>query len=68
MNLDGVDIAIHITDAHFIFYVNGTPVQVRGTNWVPLDAFHSRDAARLEPAMALYSTGAGLNVHGFRIL
>ncbi|RPJ51198.1 MAG: hypothetical protein EHM21_03270, partial [Chloroflexi bacterium] len=40
-------------ESHFIFYVNGEPVQVRGTNWVPLDAFHSRDAERLEAAMAL---------------
>ena len=35
-------------DSHFIFSVNGEPVQIRGTNWVPLDAFHSRDAGRLE--------------------
>ncbi len=39
--------------SHFIFSVNGVPIQVRGTNWVPLDAFHSRDAGRLEAAMAL---------------
>ncbi len=40
-------------DSHFIFSVNGEPVQIRGTNWVPLDAFHSRDAGRLEQAIAL---------------
>ncbi len=39
--------------SHFLFSVNGQPIQVRGTNWVPLDAFHSRDAERLEPALAL---------------
>ena len=38
---------------HFLFRVNGVPIQVRGTNWVPLDAFHSRDAQRLADAMAL---------------
>lgn len=27
----------------FRFIVNGEPVFVRGTNWVPLDAMHSRD-------------------------
>jgi len=38
---------------HFVIYVNGEPVQVKGTNWVPLDAFHSRDAERVEPAIGL---------------
>ena len=38
---------------HFLFRVNDLPIQVRGTNWVPLDAFHSRDAERLADAMAL---------------
>jgi beta-mannosidase len=37
-------------DFHFV--VNETPVYCRGTNWVPLDPFHSRDsellASRLE--------------------
>lgn len=28
----------------FCFYVNNRRVFVRGTNWVPLDGFHSRDA------------------------
>ncbi len=28
----------------FCFYVNGERIFVRGTNWVPLDGFHSRDA------------------------
>lgn len=42
------------TDAgEFAFVVNGVPIQVRGTNWVPLDCLHSRDAARLERAHAL---------------
>ncbi len=27
----------------FCFYVNGEKIYVRGTNWVPLDGFHSRD-------------------------
>ena len=40
-------------DSHFLFRVNGIPLMVKGTNWVPLDAFHSRDAARLAQALAL---------------
>lgn len=40
-------------EARFLFRVNGTPIQVRGTNWVPLDAFHSRDAARVDAALEL---------------
>ena len=28
----------------FCFYVNGERIFIRGTNWVPLDGFHSRDA------------------------
>jgi beta-mannosidase len=40
-------------DHHFLVRVNGQPVQVRGTNWVPLDALHSRDLARLPRAMEM---------------
>ncbi len=32
-------------ESHFVFYVNKQPVMIKGANWVPLDAFHSRDAA-----------------------
>ena len=37
----------------FTFYVNGVPIMVKGTNWVPLDAFHSRDIDRVETAIDL---------------
>ena len=37
----------------FRFLINHKPVFVMGTNWVPLDAFHSRDAARLPTALRL---------------
>ena len=40
-------------ESHFVITVNGEPVMVKGTNWVPLDAFHSRDRERLLPALAL---------------
>jgi beta-mannosidase len=41
-------------DSHFVFYVNNEPVMVKGANWVPLDAFHSRDAERVDKAVALF--------------
>lgn len=37
----------------FCFLVNGERVFVLGTNWVPLDAYHSRDVDRIEAALAL---------------
>jgi len=39
--------------SHFLFSVNGVPIMVKGANWVPLDAFHSRDAGRVDRAVAL---------------
>lgn len=41
-------------DGQFIFRVNGTPILVKGANWVPADAIHSRDAERYAPALALF--------------
>ncbi len=40
-------------NGEFCFYLNGEPLFVRGTNWVPLDALHSRDRERLPRALAL---------------
>ncbi len=40
-------------DSHFLIKVNGQPIMVKGTNWVPLDAFHSRDVGRTQAAMEL---------------
>lgn len=37
----------------FRIIVNGTPVYCRGTNWVPVDVFHSRDAEGLEGRLEL---------------
>ncbi len=31
-------------EGEFSFFINGERIFVRGTNWVPLDGFHSRDA------------------------
>jgi beta-mannosidase len=37
----------------FLFLVNGEKIFVKGTNWVPLDAFHSRDTQHLEGALEM---------------
>lgn len=37
----------------FCIKVNHTPIFVLGTNWVPLDVFHSRDPQRLGQALEL---------------
>ena len=54
---------IHLPDERgkFCFIVNGEKIFVRGTNWVPLDALHSRDAAQYESAMKLV-TDANCNM------
>ena len=37
----------------FRFLVNGVEIMAKGTNWVPMDAFHSRDAERYDKALEL---------------
>lgn len=41
------------TNGEFLFKVNGEPLFIRGTNWVPLDVFHSRDKERMPKALEL---------------
>jgi beta-mannosidase len=47
------DITTPAAPGEFVFLVNGERIFVKGTNWVPLDAFHSRDAQHLAPAMQM---------------
>jgi beta-mannosidase len=41
-------------EGHFLFLVNEEPIMIKGANWVPLDAFHSRDQGRVNRAVALF--------------
>ncbi len=40
-------------EADFFFTVNGETVFVKGSNWVPADAMHSRDAERIPRIVAM---------------
>lgn len=40
-------------NGEFCFVVNGEKTYIRGTNWVPLDPFHSRIAKRMDKALEL---------------
>jgi beta-mannosidase len=51
--LDFTDVTTPEQPGEFVFVVNGQKVFVKGTNWVPLDAFHSRDIQHLLPAMQM---------------
>ncbi|MDF1515254.1 MAG: glycoside hydrolase family 2, partial [Anaerolineae bacterium] len=37
----------------FVFVVNGVEIYARGTNWVPLDALHSRDSLHLPAVLPM---------------
>ncbi|MBO5219730.1 MAG: glycoside hydrolase family 2 [Clostridia bacterium] len=48
-------------DGEFCFRVNGKKIFCMGTNWVPVDALHSRDAQRL-PEILPMLTDLGCNI------
>jgi beta-mannosidase len=41
------DITTNENPGEFVFKINGEKIFIRGTNWVPLDALHSRDKDHL---------------------
>ncbi|MCL2494341.1 MAG: hypothetical protein FWE98_01620 [Oscillospiraceae bacterium] len=53
IKLERTDITTREKPGKFCFYVNGEPILCKGSNWVPLNAFHSRDAARYEKALGM---------------
>lgn len=60
LTLDRTD-SLHCENPRFRFLVNGTEVMCRGSNWVPLDAYHSRDKSRYPKALEL-ATEIGCNI------
>ena len=58
--LDRAD-SLNGKEGRFRFLINGVEVMCRGSNWVPLDAFHSRDAERYDEALALVKD-SGCNI------
>lgn len=40
-------------NGEFCFLLNGEKTFIRGTNWVPMDAIHSRDSQRIKPALEM---------------
>ena len=48
-------------DGQFRFLINGEEIFCKGTNWVCLDAFHSRDKERYDEALSLLKD-AGCNI------
>ena len=55
--LERTDMLDEHGNGEFCFLVNGQKMFARGTNWVPLDSFHSRDTAQLPKAMKLLAEG-----------
>lgn len=53
IRLERTDITTPEKPGEFVFRVNGEKVFIKGTNWVPLDAMHSRDSERLETVFAM---------------
>ena len=47
-------------DGSFKISVNHVPILCKGSNWVPLDALHSRDAQRLQPEHLLHDIGCNI--------
>ncbi|MBQ8597101.1 MAG: hypothetical protein IJ409_04850 [Lachnospiraceae bacterium] len=42
-------------DGCFEFHINGVKVMCKGSNWVPMDAFHGRDKERYDRTLKLFS-------------
>ena len=48
-------------NGNFEFFINDTPIMCKGSNWTPLNTFHSKDGERLPKAMELVAD-SGCNI------
>ena len=48
-------------EGEFRIVCNGVPILAKGSNWVPMDALHSRDADRVDAALRLFRE-SGCNI------
>lgn len=55
VELDRTSVTNEKGEGQFRFIINGKPVFCMGTNWVPVDALHSRDAQRLPRILPMLS-------------
>jgi len=53
VKLDFNEINLPEAPGRFCFVINGEPIFIHGTNWVPLDALHSRDPQWLDRTVEL---------------
>lgn len=51
VRLDRTSVTDEMGSGQFCFVVNGERVFANGTNWVPVDALHSRDRQRIPPIL-----------------
>lgn len=58
VTLERTDITDTTCPGEFVFRVNGERILAKGTNWVPADAFHSRDRDRIPEIMEFVADSA----------
>ena len=51
VELDRTDRTDKESNGEFVFKINGKKVFCKGSNWVPMDAYHSRDKERIPKAL-----------------
>jgi beta-mannosidase len=61
VDLVRTDVTSAESAGEFLFRINDVPILCKGTNWVPADAFHSRDAARI-PKILEMAVDLGCNM------
>ena len=61
VELERSELTTRDAPGEFVFRVNGERIMCKGSNWVPLDALHSRDAGRYRKALDLFrDTGCNI--------